>query len=225
MAEARVDGLRERKKQRTRATLIEAAADLCLRQGFDNTTVEQIAAIADVSPRTFSRYFPNKDAVVAAIADEMDTYIAAALEHQPVDITEHEALLRAHLEVFAPDRDYQTPAFKRMAVMIQIVNGSSSFKASALAHGQGLSENASTAVIARRIGVAPDHAAVRMITDTWKVLFATSFSDLGTPGNEPIESRIVCERMCASFELFRRSWMPWRAAGANGQPPASAPTG
>jgi hypothetical protein len=87
-----------------------------------------------------------------------------------------------------------------MAVMIQIVNGSSSFK-------------------------APDPAAVRMITDAWTVLFATSFSGLGTPGNEPIESRIVCERMCASFELFRRSWMPWRAPGANGQPPASAPTG
>ena len=64
-----------------------------------------------------------------------------------------------------------------------------------------------------------------MITDTWTVLFATSIPGLGTPGNDPVESRIVCERMCASFELFRRSWMPWRAPGANGQPPASAPTG
>jgi AcrR family transcriptional regulator len=85
MAEGSANGLRERKKLRTRATLIEAAADLCLRQGFDNTTVDQIAAAADVSPRTFSRYFPTKDAVIAAIADEMDTYIAAALERQPID--------------------------------------------------------------------------------------------------------------------------------------------
>jgi AcrR family transcriptional regulator len=72
MAEVHLDGLRERKKQRTGAALNEAAADLCLRQGFDNTTVAQIAAIADVSPRTVSRYFPKKDAVVAAIADGMD---------------------------------------------------------------------------------------------------------------------------------------------------------
>jgi AcrR family transcriptional regulator len=54
MAEASVDGLRER-KQRTRSTLIEAAADLCLRQGLDNTTVEQIAArTANTRPRRSS---------------------------------------------------------------------------------------------------------------------------------------------------------------------------
>jgi hypothetical protein len=56
MAEVHLDGRRELKKQRTGAALNEAAADLCLRQG-DNTTVAQIAAIADVSPRIFSRYF------------------------------------------------------------------------------------------------------------------------------------------------------------------------
>jgi hypothetical protein len=60
------------------------------------------------------------------------------------------------------------------------------------------------------------------------VLFATSFTGLGQPGNEPIESRIVCDRLCANFELFRRSWGPWkepeRASHADRQPPASAPT-
>src|SRR3954447_19234005 len=108
MSDVSASGLRERKKLRTRATLIDAAADLCLRQGFDKTTVDQIAAAADVSPRTFSRYFATKDAVIAAIADEMDTYIAAALEQQPLDINEYEALLAAHLEVFAPELTYET---------------------------------------------------------------------------------------------------------------------
>ena len=72
--------MRERKKLRTRATLIDAAADLCLAQGYDNTTVEQIAAAADVSPRTFSRYFPTKESVVAAITDDLDELIADALD-------------------------------------------------------------------------------------------------------------------------------------------------
>ena len=57
-------GLRERKKQRTRAMLVDAAVTLCIENGYDNTTVEQIAAAADVSPRTFSRYFPTKDSVM-----------------------------------------------------------------------------------------------------------------------------------------------------------------
>ena len=59
-------GLRELKKQRTRATLVDSAARLCARQGYEQTTVDQIAAAADVSPRTFSRYFPNKEAVIGA---------------------------------------------------------------------------------------------------------------------------------------------------------------
>jgi AcrR family transcriptional regulator len=210
MAETSISGLRERKKLRTRATLIEAAAELCLRQGFDNTTVDQIAAAADVAPRTFSRYFPTKDSVIAAIADEIDTDIAEALEHQSTDITEYEALLLAHLEVFGPALDHEAPAFTGMAVLIQIVNESSSFNASAFRYQRSLSENASAKVIGRRMGLTADHPAVRMVVDTWTLLFATSFADLGQPGNEPIESRIVCARMYASFELFRRSWSPWR---------------
>ena len=40
-----------------------------------------------------------------------------------------------------------------------------------------------------------------MITDTWTVLFATSFSGLGTPGNDLVESRIVSERLCAKPDV------------------------
>lgn len=64
-------GLRERKKQRTRATLINAAVQLCLEQGYEKTTVDQIAAAADVSSRTFSRYFATKDAVYLALLDAL----------------------------------------------------------------------------------------------------------------------------------------------------------
>ena len=121
-------GLRERKKLRTRATLIDVASELCLQQGYDNTTVEQIAAAADVSPRTFSRYFPSKGAVVTAMTDELDGYIAEAMERQPADITEYEALLRSSLEVLGQRNGYDTPGFHRMAMLIRIINGSTSFK-------------------------------------------------------------------------------------------------
>jgi AcrR family transcriptional regulator len=55
---------RESKKNQTRAALIETAARLFRRDGFDRTTVDQIASGAGVSRRTFFRYFPTKEAVV-----------------------------------------------------------------------------------------------------------------------------------------------------------------
>jgi AcrR family transcriptional regulator len=92
-------GLRELKKARTRASLREHALRLFREQGYQHTTVEQIAAAAEVSPSTFFRYFPTKEDVV--LQDDMDTRMVEALERQPAGLGPLTAVRAATREVFA----------------------------------------------------------------------------------------------------------------------------
>ncbi|MFF1453260.1 TetR/AcrR family transcriptional regulator [Streptomyces sp. NPDC058274] len=76
-------GLRERKKMKTRATIREATYRLIQEQGYDATTVEQIAEAAEVSPSTVFRYFPSKEDIV--LTDEYDPVLEEELRARPAD--------------------------------------------------------------------------------------------------------------------------------------------
>jgi len=76
-------GLRERKKAKTRLALREHALALFSEQGYEKTTVEQIAAAAELSPSTFFRYFPSKEDVV--LQDDYGASIIAAFNAQLAD--------------------------------------------------------------------------------------------------------------------------------------------
>ena len=74
-------GLRERKKARTRAAIRTEAMRLFRERGYAATTIEQIAAAADISPATFFRYYPTKEDVV--LQDDLDVLLPEAVEAQP----------------------------------------------------------------------------------------------------------------------------------------------
>jgi AcrR family transcriptional regulator len=78
-------GLRERKKLKTREALEQAALELFEKQGFDGTTIEEIVEACDVSPRTFFRYFPNKEALLLSDADEKCRLLVVSLLERPAD--------------------------------------------------------------------------------------------------------------------------------------------
>lgn len=78
-------GLRERKKQQTREALEAVALRLFERKGFDPTTVEEIAAAANVSPRTVFRYFPTKHDLVFSRLQDRTELLLGALRSRPLD--------------------------------------------------------------------------------------------------------------------------------------------
>ncbi|WP_373294601.1 TetR/AcrR family transcriptional regulator [Streptomyces albiflavescens] len=76
-------GLRERKKMKTRIAIRDATYRLIQEQGYDATTIEQIAEAAEVSPSTVFRYFPTKEDIV--LTDEYDPVLEQELRARPAD--------------------------------------------------------------------------------------------------------------------------------------------
>jgi AcrR family transcriptional regulator len=76
-------GLTARRKQRTRQQLAEAAAALFYERGYDTTTIEDIAAAVEVSPRTVYRYFATKEDLIVALGQANSAAFAAALRERP----------------------------------------------------------------------------------------------------------------------------------------------
>jgi AcrR family transcriptional regulator len=91
--------LRERKKAKTKAAIQEHALRLFREQGYAETTVEQIAAAAEVSPSTLSRYFPAKEDTV--LTDIMDRQTFQVMIDAPPELSPLDALKFAVNEVFS----------------------------------------------------------------------------------------------------------------------------
>jgi AcrR family transcriptional regulator len=117
-AEESALGLRERKKQRTRAAIASAALDLFARHGFQATTIKQIADEADVAPRTVSGYFPVKEELVFPDHEEVFGGLAARLEQRQPGETAVGAL-RGWLIAFLDDdtmADLEESARRRQVI-------------------------------------------------------------------------------------------------------------
>ena len=86
-------GLRARKKARTRADIQRAAFRLFRQQGYTATTMNQVAAAAEVSPSTLFRYFPSKESLV--LFDDLDLPILRSFTDQPAELSPVAALRAA----------------------------------------------------------------------------------------------------------------------------------
>jgi AcrR family transcriptional regulator len=111
-------GLRERKKAKTRQAIQDVALRLFQSQGYAETTVEQIADAAEVSPSTFFRYFPTKEDVV--LYDALDPLFIAAFRAQPAELRPVPAMRAAMREVFSSDSPEVAQQTVRAALVLEV---------------------------------------------------------------------------------------------------------
>src|SRR5262249_9605513 len=101
--------LRDRKRERTRRALIDAAATLFERKGYDETTVAEIAAAADIGTRTFFSYFASKEDILFPGSDtRTQITIQAIAGHDPAE-GPVDVLVRALETVADTDADMVSP--------------------------------------------------------------------------------------------------------------------
>ncbi|MFD3945697.1 TetR family transcriptional regulator [Streptomyces sp. NPDC058579] len=95
-----ISGLRERKKQRTRNALLRVALELFTTQGYEQTTVDEIADAVEVSQRTFFRYFASKEEVAFAVQQTVEERFVQALAERPPEEGPLDALRNAVLSAW-----------------------------------------------------------------------------------------------------------------------------
>jgi AcrR family transcriptional regulator len=182
--DAAAPGLRERKKQRTRETIIEAAMALFAERGFDQTTIADIAARADIAPRTFFGYFAAKEDVVFHDFDDTHRRFEQRLADRPGDETTVDAL-RAVIAELVAELDFEDPA-ERLRRAVIAATPALQARDRAL---MGEFEQTLAASVARDLGVPAASVRPRMVAAAAVAaltVLESCYQDPSDPGKEPL---------------------------------------
>jgi AcrR family transcriptional regulator len=165
--------LRQRKRARTRAALIAAALELFERQGYEATTIDEIAAAADVSPRTYFRYFATKEQVALGddLGDELLGLIAARPAEEPMLESVRRVISDSLALISGDDREallarlrivYRTPSLRARRWEFQLEMGRMS--GAILAERRGLQPDD----LGSRVTAAAAFTAIEVAMDYWQ---------------------------------------------------------
>jgi AcrR family transcriptional regulator len=144
-------GLRERKKLATRQALSWAAIRLAVDRGLDNVLVEDIAAAAGVSPRTYNNYFSSKEEAICAVSVDRAELIGVTLLERPADEPLADALLTAMMTYYQPPGELD----RNWVIATRLMMTSPALRGEALKAGVATERRLAEA-IARRCGLDVD---------------------------------------------------------------------
>lgn len=190
----RKPGLRERTRQAVRDQLMAVAWELFVQQGYDATTVDEIAEAAGMSQRSFFRYFGSKEDVVLVKFEAVGALLAAALVERPVTEDAWTALRRAFdVIVLATERD---PRYG--LALLRITGQSPTLRAGRLEQ-QIRWQELLTPLVAERLGAPPADADpdVRPAAVTAAALACLNIANVAwmdSDGTEPLD-RLVDDAM------------------------------
>lgn len=168
------EGLRGRKKRRTRDQLIQAAIQTCRNKGFEDTTVREIVDTADVSLRTFSRYFPTKESVIIAVVDDCARAAAARVSEVDAEASPLEALYAGHMRMLKDMTEGKGPVDPRtLAAAVDLVGASPNLRRHLAAfHSTELAQ-----AVADRMGTTANDRRALLILTVWIAVVVNAFHD------------------------------------------------
>lgn len=172
-------GLRERKKERTARAIEDAALRLFAENGFHATTIAEIAAAADISPRTFFSYYPSKESVLFGDFDETFRSLGEHLAARTADHGLLDALRAWIVDMVETDG---LPD-ERELLRRQVIEANDEL----LAHERQLTtrfEAVIAAAAATELHVQPSDLHPRLIAAAAAATFATLRPDPGSPATE-----------------------------------------
>lgn len=179
-------GRRERNKRERRRRLEDVALELFEREGFDKTTIEQIAVEAELAPRTFFSYFATKDDLVLADYSERLERILTELEQRPEEEPAWGAL-RASFAAVAADYESEHDRIRRR---FTIMASNPSVFARSL-HLQAGWEQALTQRLTTRLGARADDPAPRLLAATALAVMRASLQHWLTTPHAPALPALV----------------------------------
>jgi AcrR family transcriptional regulator len=114
------EGLRERKKAQARQLIEEAALDLFARQGFDSTSMTEVARAVNLSPRTLFRYFDRKDDLIFTASADVLSLLRSSLAGRPETVSHLQALKNEMMVTTEELEQHKETVMRR----IEIIRGS-----------------------------------------------------------------------------------------------------
>jgi AcrR family transcriptional regulator len=177
-------GLRERKKRATRAAIQRAALQLFLEKGYDETTTEEVARAAEVSPSTLFNYFPTKEDLVGDDYDPLFIDLLAARPPEEPMFTAIRRAIEAGLAAIVEEERDLLMARARLSLDVPALRA-------AAALDQERSAALLRTLLARRYGRRPDEFELKVASAIIISAMATAMEEWLTSGGKRDIKKLV----------------------------------